>query len=167
MKRLSVLFAAVLMMVSFTALKAQKLAHADIAGILNAMPEMKKANEQLEALGKMKQAELGKLQQALQTKAQGYQQEAAKQTAQVNQQRDAEIQKEADNLQKMGQAAQKDLADKQEALYIPIDKKLNDALAAVAKAKGLEYIFDANGQGLAYKGGLDVTADIKKQLGIQ
>ena len=41
----------------------------------------------------MKQAELGKLQQALQTKAQGYQQEAAKQTAQVNQQREAEIQK--------------------------------------------------------------------------
>ncbi len=46
-------------------------------------------------------------------------------------------------------------------------KKLNDAISAVAKAKGLEYVFDANGQGLVYKGGLDVTADIKKQLGIQ
>jgi outer membrane protein len=107
MKRLSVLFAAVLMMVSFTVIKAQKLAHADIAGILTAMPEMKKANEQLEALEKMKQAELGKLQQALQTKAQGYQQEAAKQTAQVNQQREAEMQKEGENIQKMNQAAKR------------------------------------------------------------
>ncbi|AQX04162.1 molecular chaperone Skp [Elizabethkingia meningoseptica] len=162
MKRLGVLFAAVLMMVSFTALKAQKLAHADIAGILNAMPEMKKANEQLEALSKMKQAELVKLQQALQDKAQAYQKAGKQDPA-----KEAEFQKEADNIQKMGQAAQKDVADKQETLYIPIDKKLNDALSAVAKAKGLEYIFDANGQGLAYKGGLDVTADIKKQLGIQ
>lgn len=162
MKRLGVLFAAVLMMVSFTALKAQKLAHADIAGILNAMPEMKKANEQLEALSKMKQAELVKLQQALQDKAQAYQKAGKQDPA-----KEAEFQKEADNIQKMGQAAQKDVAEKQETLYIPIDKKLNDALTAVAKAKGLEYIFDANGQGLAYKGGLDVTADIKKQLGIQ
>ncbi|WP_407484291.1 OmpH family outer membrane protein [Elizabethkingia meningoseptica] len=162
MKRLSVLFAAVLMMVSFTALKAQKLAHADIAGILNAMPEMKKANEQLEALGKMKQAELVKLQQTLQDKADAYRKAGKQDPA-----KEAEIQKEGENLQKMGQAAQKDVADKQETLYMPIDKKLNDALSAVAKAKGLEYIFDANGQGLAYKGGLDVTADIKKQLGIQ
>ncbi|MHC6201264.1 OmpH family outer membrane protein [Elizabethkingia miricola] len=162
MKRLSVLFAAVLMMVSFTVIKAQKLAHADIAGILTAMPEMKKANEQLEALGKMKQAELVKLQQALQDKAQAYQ-KAGKQ----DQAKEAEFQKEADNIQKMGQAAQKDVADKQETLYAPIDKKLNDAISAVAKAKGLEYVFDANGQGLVYKGGLDVTADIKKQLGIQ
>ena len=161
MKRLSVLFAAVLMMVSFTVIKAQKLAHADIAGILTAMPEMKKANEQLEALGKTKQAELVKLQQALQDKAQAYQ-KAGKQ----DQAKEAEFQKEADNIQKMGQAAQKDVADKQETLYAPIDKKLNDAISAVAKAKGLEYVFDANGQGLVYKGGLDVTADIKKQLGL-
>ncbi|OBS12062.1 molecular chaperone Skp [Elizabethkingia miricola] len=162
MKRLSVLFAAVLMMVSFTVIKAQKLAHADIAGILTAMPEMKKANEQLEALGKMKQAELGKLQQAFQDKVQAYQKGGKQDAA-----KEAELQKEGDNIQKMGQAAQKDVADKQETLYAPIDKKLNDAIGAVAKAKGLEYVFDANGQGLVYKGGLDVTADIKKQLGIQ
>ncbi|NAW51690.1 OmpH family outer membrane protein [Elizabethkingia argentiflava] len=161
MKRLSVLFATVLMMVSFTVIKAQKIAHADVAGILNVMPEMKKANEQLEALGKMKQAELTKLQQAFQNKVQQYQKGGKQDAA-----KEAELQKEGENIQKMGQAAQKDVAEKQEVLYAPIDQKLNNAISAVAKAKGLDYILDANSQALIFKGGLDITADVKKQLGL-
>ncbi len=50
----------------------------------------------------MKQAELGKLQQAFQEKVQAYQ-KAGKQDAA----KEAELQKEGDNIQKMGQAAQK------------------------------------------------------------
>ncbi|QCX53308.1 OmpH family outer membrane protein [Elizabethkingia sp. JS20170427COW] len=161
MKRLSVFFAALLMMVSVSAVKAQKLAHANIAEVLNAMPEMKKAQEQLEALSKVKQAEIVKLQQAFQTKVEAYQKGGKQDAA-----KEAELQKEGENIQKMGQTAQKDIADKQETLFAPIDKKLQAAVDAVAKAKGLEYIFDANGQALVYKGGADVTADIKKQLGL-
>jgi len=167
MKKLNALFIAIFVLSSFIVIKAQKVAHADVAGILTEMPEMKKANEELESIGKKKQEEMVKQQQALQTKAQNYQKEAASQSVQVNQQRESELQRENENLQKIAQAAQKDLSDRQATLYAPIDKKLGEAISAVAKEKGLEYIFDSNSQGLIYKNGLDVTADIKKKLGLK
>ncbi len=42
MKKLSVLFAAVMMVVSVGMAKAQKMATLDVLGVLNAMPEKKK-----------------------------------------------------------------------------------------------------------------------------
>lgn len=42
MKKLSVLFAAVMMVVSVGMAKAQKIATLDVLGVLNAMPERKK-----------------------------------------------------------------------------------------------------------------------------
>lgn len=44
MKKLSVLFAAVMMVVSVGMAKAQKIATLDVMGVLNAMPEKKKAD---------------------------------------------------------------------------------------------------------------------------
>lgn len=58
MKRLSVLFAVVMMFMSFGAVKAQKVASLDVTTVLTMMPEYKKADEQLQALSKTKQAEL-------------------------------------------------------------------------------------------------------------
>ena len=45
MKKLSVLFAAVMMFMSFGVAKAQKIATVDVAAILNMMPEKIKADE--------------------------------------------------------------------------------------------------------------------------
>lgn len=167
MKKLGVLFAAVLMMVSFSILKAQKLAQADISAILQAMPEMKAAQDQLNTLSNTKQAALQAQQKALEDKAKKYNDEANKQTQQVNQQRETELQQDQQKLQQMVQMAQQDVQKKQDELFAPIDAKLKTAVDAVAKAKGYEYVFDVNGPSLIYKGGPDITNDIKAQLGIK
>ena len=66
----------------------------------------------------------------------------------------------------MTQVAQQDLAKRQNEAYAPIEKKVNDAVAKVAKANGWDLIFDTNTVGLVYKGGADATAAVKKELGL-
>ena len=86
MKKLSVLFAAFVMRLS-VGVKAQKVASLDVASILNMMPEKKKADEQLDAYSKAKQAEMQKAGDASQAVFQKYQEEAPKQTAEVKKNR--------------------------------------------------------------------------------
>lgn len=166
MKKISVLFAAVLMFMSFGAAKAQKMATVDLSAIFNVMPEKIKADEQLKAFSTAKQAEIEKVQNAAEAKFKQYQAEASKQTAAVNEQRGQEMQKIQANIQAMYQAAQKDLAEKQDAAYAPIDKRVKDAIARAAKANGWDFVIDSNISGLYYSVGPDATIAVKKELGL-
>lgn len=165
MKKLSVLFAAVVMFLS-VGVKAQKIASLDVAAVLTAMPEKKKADEQIDAYQGAKQAELQKLAVAAQTKMQGWQEDAAKQTAEVNKKREAEFQVIQQDLQKKEADARKDVAEKSNATYAPIEAKFNAAVDKVAKANGFEFILDSSSPGLVYKTGPDATAMVKKELGL-
>ncbi|SMO81772.1 periplasmic chaperone for outer membrane proteins Skp [Chryseobacterium rhizoplanae] len=167
MKKLSVLFAAVMMVVSVGMAKAQKIATLDVMGVLNAMPEKKKADADLKTFLDTKQAEIKKKADAAQTKYQQYQTEAPKKTADENAAREAEMKKLAEEIQQMQDKAQKDLQGKQDLAFGPIEKKLNDAVEKVAKASGYDYIMDANSPAFLYKAGADATAAVKKELGIQ
>ena len=144
MKKSGLLFAFAMFLMSFGTVSAQKLATLDVAEILNLMPEKKKADQQLEAFSKTKQAE----------------------TPKVNQEREQELQKLQQNIQQMTQVAQQDLAKRQNEAYAPIEKKVNDAVAKVAKANGWDFVFDTNTVGLIYRGGADATAAVKKELGL-
>lgn len=166
MKKLSVLFAAVMMFMSFGNANAQKIATVDVTAILNMMPEKIKADEQLKAFSTAKQAELEKLAASFQADYQKYQQEGAKMTPQQREAKEAELTKTQQNLQQMSQAAQKDLYEKQEAAFAPIEKRLNDAITRAAKTAGYDFVFDSATQGLIYKAGPDATAAVKKELGM-
>ncbi|SFI43861.1 OmpH family outer membrane protein [Halpernia frigidisoli] len=165
MKKLSVLFAAVVMLLS-VGVKAQKVASLDVATILNMMPEKKKADDQLEAYSKAKQAEIQKAGESTQAIFQKYQEEAPKQTAEVNKTREAELQKMQADLQAKSAAAQKDVADKTNTTFAPIEAKFNAAVEKVAKANGWDFIFDANNPSLIYKTGPDATSLVRKELGL-
>lgn len=167
MKKLSVLFAAVMMVVSVGMAKAQKIATLDVAAVLNAMPEKKKADTELNTFAETKQAEIKKKADAAQAKFQQYQTEAAKKTAEENAAREAEMKKLGEEIQQMQDKAQKDFLAKQNLAYDPIEKKLNAAIEKVAKANSFEYVMDANSTGILYKGGPDATAAVKKELNIQ
>lgn len=166
MKKLNVLFAAVMMFVAVGVAKAQKIASLDVAGILSQMPEKKKADEQLNALSTAKRTEIEKQMQSAQALLKKYSEEAPKQTQQVNEQRNAELQKLQQNIEQMQQAAQKDLAEKTDVAYAPIEKKFQEAVERAAKVNGWEFILDANGNNLIYKGGPDATPAVKKELGL-
>ncbi|MCX8522962.1 OmpH family outer membrane protein [Chryseobacterium formosus] len=167
MKKLSVLFAAIVMFVSVGMAKAQKIATLDLVSILNAMPEKKKADTDLKAFLDVKEAEIKKKTDAMQAKYKLYTEEAPKKTEAENKSRGDEMQKLQAEAQQMSERAQKDLAEKEKVAYAPIEKKVMEAVGKVAKANSYDYVMDVNSTGLIYKGGPDATAAVKKELNLQ
>ncbi len=167
MKKLSVLFGAVMMFVSVGMAKAQKIATLDLVSVLNAMPEKKKADTDLKAFLDVKEAEIKKKTDIMQTKYALYTKEAPTKSEAENKARQEEMQKLQTEAQQMSERAQKDLAEKEKLAYAPIEKKVMDAVNKVAKANSYEYVMDVNSTGLIYKGGPDATAAVKKELGLQ
>lgn len=166
MKRLSVLFAAVMMFVAVgTASAQQKLAHMDYQEVLALMPEAKKVSTDLDTFSKTKEAEIKKLADAWEADVKKYQDEAPKMTEAQRSAKEAELGKTQQNLQQMATTAQADLLKKRETLLKPVVDKLNAAIAKVAKANLWDYILDT--QSLIYHAGVDATPDVKKELGIK
>ena len=67
-------------------------------------------------------------------------------------------------IQDYGQNAQKELQTKQDEITKPIYEKVRTAIQKVGKAKGYEYVMDSSTLLLAE--GPNVTADVKKELGL-
>lgn len=164
MKKLSVLFAAVMMFVTVGTVSAQKVASMDYEAVLSAMPETKKMTTDLDTFSKTKSDELNKQAEAFQKEVQQYQAEGAKLTEAQRTAKEAELQKKQQNLQQLQQTAQKDLATKRDTAVKPIIEKLNNAVEKVAKANGFDFIIDSTA--LIYKAGPDATALVKKELGL-
>lgn len=164
MKKLSVLFAAVMMLVTAGAVNAQKVASMDYEAVLAAMPETKKMTTDLDTFSKTKGDELQKQAEAFQKEVQQYQADGAKMTEAQRSAKEGELQKKQQNLQQLQQTAQNDLAQRRDAAVKPIIDKLNNAVAKVAKANGFDFIIDSTA--LIYKGGPDATPLVKKELGL-
>ena len=164
MKKLSVLFAAVMMFLTVGVAKAQKVAMMDYEVVLAAMPETKKMTNDLDVFSKTKGDELQKQAEAFQKEVQQYQADAPKLTEAQRTAKEADVQKKQQNLQQIQQTAQNDLAQRRDAAVKPIIDKLNKAVEKVAKANGYDFIID--GSALIYKGGPDATPAVKKELGL-
>jgi outer membrane protein len=86
----------------------------------------------------------------------------------MNQTRAKELQDKAARIQSFQETAQKELGAKQEELFAPIFKKAQDAIDAVAKEKGLNYVVNASLGVFVYDdGSLNIIEPVKKKLGIQ
>lgn len=164
MKKLSVLFAAVMMLVTAGAVNAQKVASMDYEAVLAAMPETKKMTTDLDTFSKTKGDELQKQAESFQKEVQQYQAEGAKMTEAQRNAKQSELEKKQQNLQQLQQTAQQDLASRRDAAVKPIIDKLNNAVAKVAKANSFDFIIDSTA--LIYKGGPDATPLVKKELGL-
>ncbi|UJF31079.1 OmpH family outer membrane protein [Kaistella sp. 97-N-M2] len=164
MKKLSVLFAAVMMFVTVGVANAQKVASMDYEAVLAAMPETKKMTTELDTFSKTKGDELNKQAESFQKEVQQYQADGAKMTEAQRTAKEAELQKKQQNLQQLQQTAQNDLSQRRDAAVKPIIEKLNNAVSKVAKANGYEFVIDSTA--LIYKGGPDATPLVKKELGL-
>jgi outer membrane protein len=156
----------------------QKIAHLNSEAIFAVMTEAKAAQSTLETLGKQRQGEVERMTTEYQTK---YQAAVAKEKTLSEANKEAvtkELQALGAELQDMEKRineartkAQQELATKQSELFLPINQKFETAVKAVAKEKGLAYVFDiAAQQGannlLFSDGGDDVTAAVRTKLGI-
>ena len=150
---------------------AQEIAHIDTQAVIESMPAYKKAEADLETLGKGHQTKIEALQaeyktfmEAAQKALAGKSPEEAQKIAAANkyQEKEQEMQKKYETVAK---AAQEEMQAKEKALMDPIEKKVMDAINAAAAKKGVKYVLPAGV--LVYKaGGYDLLNDVKKELGL-
>jgi outer membrane protein len=167
MKQLRNLFIAIVMFFGAQEVSAQtKVGHVDVSALMTTMPAMKAAEAQLTKLREGYDTEYKKLVAEYQTKAAQYQKEADTAGDVLNQTRSQEMQDMGTRIQKYQDDASKSLQDKQIELQKPLTEKALAAIQKVARAKGVQYVLDSTlGSGVLLADGMDLLADVKKELG--
>lgn len=151
---------------------AQKFAQFDYTSIMQAMPEAKSAQTQLETIYKQYQTEIEGMQKELQTKAEKYQKEDTDATpANIRERHQQELQDMYQRLQQAQQDNSENMQKEQSKLMQPIMQKVLNAVNTVAQEGGYVYIIDKNASqqaGVFLNDALntDVTSLIMKKLGI-
>lgn len=166
-KYIQLALVAVMLFAATATASAQKFGYVSSAEILSELPAMKAAESNLEAL----QKQLLKQGQVMVTKFQAdlkiLQDKATAGQLTPVQQETASKDMEARQAEigKFDQDMREDLQEKRNKLLEPIYKSINDAIEAVAKENGYQFIFDQ--QVLLYgEETADVSAMVKTKLGI-
>lgn len=166
-KFLQIAMMAVLVFAATATASAQKFGYVNSAEILAELPAMKAAESNLEGLQKQLQKKGQAMVQnfeadyrALQEKAQ-----AGELTPKAQQEEATKLEARQKEIGEFEQKMVADLQKKRAELLEPIYKSVNDAIAAVAKEKGYQFIFDQQvllfGEETA-----DVSAEVKTKLGL-
>ncbi|MBD0824561.1 MULTISPECIES: OmpH family outer membrane protein [Aestuariibaculum] len=168
MKQLkNLLLATVLCVASVTLSNAQsKVAHINTQELIQAMPEMKAAQTQLETLSKTYQTDMQASITEYQNTVKQYDAEAATKTEEENAKRMQELQEKQMRIQQFQSDAQKDLQKKEMDLLKPITEKAKTAILKVARAQGFDYVLDSAQGVTILADGKNLLDDVKKELGI-
>jgi len=144
-----------------------KVAHIDTKLLVEAMPEMKAAQSQLEKLQTTYDAEIRSMMKEWETKVKQYDGEAVNKTEEENLKRVEEVQGMQKNIGDYRNQALQDLQKKEVDLLQPILEKARAAIQKVARAQGIQYVLDsATGNGVILADGTDLLSEVKKELGI-
>lgn len=154
-----------------TSLNAQKFGYVDSGAILEAMPEVKEAESNLEALGKQLQAKGEKMMQDFQIKYQDLQRrvQAGDITPKDQESEGQALEEERNKIVQYDQDMQQQLSVKRDALLTPILDKVKLAINEVAKENEYTYIFDGSpgvGVILYADDSTDITSLVKTKLGV-
>lgn len=169
------MFKKILIMVLFVAplsLAAQKFAHFDYATIMQAMPEFKKAQTEMEAIGKQYREEFQNMEKEINTKIEKFQSEVTDKTPEnIRNRRAQEIQDLQQRYQQAAQDNEQAFDEARQKKFQPITQKVMDAVNAIAKEGNYVYIVDKNASqqaGIVINEALseDVTKRIAAKLGI-
>ena len=174
MKKFLKLTLAVALMVSATAVNAQKFGRVDLAAIVTNMTEYKEATANLEAYGRDLQDQLEQIQVEFNKLYADYEKNVATYSDTVRQLKERELTELQQRFQDFQQLAQQDIAKKEAELMNPIYEKANEAVKQVSSAGGYIAIFSTTSDqpasaGLAYFDPAqltDITSDVKAVLGI-
>ena len=163
----TLLFAAILFVGATSFSVAQsKLAHINTSELVQAMPEMKTAQAEIEKLTKTYEAEIKTMATERQNKMKQYQAEVDTKTEEENTARAQEVQTMEQSIRQYQGQAQQDLQKKEADLLKPIFEKAKAAIDKVSKAQGFQYVLDSTqGSGVLVADGKDLLADVKTELG--
>ena len=147
--------------------QAPKFGHINSVELVQMMPGMKDADEQLQAYQKSMEDQFKSMQDEFQKMQQDYQAKEKLMTDAVKDVKQKEIQQKYQLIQDFQQTAQEKIAAKKEELYNPILKKAETAIKDVAKENGFSYVFDTSAGGFLYTPDSDNIMDlVKKKLNI-
>ena len=101
-----------------------------------------------------------------QGKVSQYQQKSGSWTAAIKESKEKELMDIQNRIQEFQQNISQELQQQQSQLVAPINEKANNAVKDIAKAKGLDVLFDAS-QAIYFSDAvIDITSDARKALGI-
>lgn len=166
-KYFQIAFVAVLLLAASATATAQKFGYVNSAEILSAMPAMKAAESNLEGLQKQLQKKGQGMVENFQTDLAALQKEAqaGNLTPKQQEEESAKLEARQQEIAKFEQDMMSDLQEKRAELLKPIYDSINEAIEAVAKEGGYQFIFDQ--QVLLYgEEAADVSALVKAKLGI-
>ncbi|MDD5912373.1 MAG: OmpH family outer membrane protein [Bacteroidales bacterium] len=163
-----IILIAVMAMISLAA-SAQNItfAYVDYTELVQLMPEMDAAREQIEAASVEAQETYQAMMEEYQTKAQQFQQKQASWTQAIRESKAAELQQIEYRIQDFQQAIQQELQQTQQTLQAPIYEKAQKAVTDLAKAKGVAFVFEKSS--MLYidpAQAIDLTPDARKALNI-
>jgi outer membrane protein len=147
---------------------AQKFGYIDSRELLKAMPEIAKADADLQAYAKTFQEQLQSMSKEYEKKVQEFQAQEKTMTEAMKEVKVKEIQDLQNRIESTNQSATEKVEKKREDLYKPILDKADKAIKDVAVEKGYDYVFDASAGGLLYaKPTEDILSMVKTKLGIK
>ena len=153
-----------LMLLAPMTMMAQKFGKVNTQTIMQALPDVAKANGELEALQKQKDNELKAMQDELNRKLDEYQKGQSTMNATAKQQKETELQGLNQKIQQAYQDGQQELQKKSNELMQPIVAKVRAAIHAVGKAGNYTYIFEEGAAIYTGSNVVDVTKEVQSKI---
>ncbi len=117
---------------------ALKIGYVDSRAVSDKLPEVKQAYAQLTEFQKQKQNELQKDEEAFQKEVAAFQQGNMEESMRAAKER--ELQAKQEQLQLKATNAQADIQKRQQAIFDPIEKRIQQAITQVATENGYTYV---------------------------
>lgn len=153
-----------LMLLAPMTMMAQKFGKVNTQTIMQALPDVAKANGELEALQKQKDNELKAMQDELNRKLDEYQKGQSTMNATAKQQKETELQGLNQKIQQAYQDGQQELQKKSNELMQPIVAKVRAAIDVVGKAGNYTYIFEEGAAIYTGSNVVDVTKEVQSKI---
>ncbi len=153
-----------LMLFAPMTMMAQKFGKVSTQSIMQSLPDVAKANGELEALQKQKENDLKAMQDEFNRKADEYQKAQSTMNATTKQQKEEELQTLNQKIQQAYQDGQQELQKKSQELMQPIVAKVRTAIEAVGKAGGYTYIFEDGAAVYTGTNVVDVTKEVQAKI---
>lgn len=170
MKNMMKWIAVIAVVCSAMSVSAQvKLGHIETQKLIQAMPEMAKARETMEAKQSEIEKELTNMQEQFRAKFEEYSKNGKTMSDVIRAAKEQELQELQQRIQSFQQIAMENLEKTQAELMQPIMEKAMNAIKEVGKENGFTYIFDLSQGGILYSADNteDVLPLVKRKLGLQ
>jgi outer membrane protein len=146
---------------------AQKIGYVDSQRILEGYPRYTMAQDSLKREQARMEAELKRMDMKYQTLVAEYQEDlkTGKIPGDLKLIRENEIAEFQNRMQQFAQYADDYLVKKSNEMFEPIKKEIDAAIAKVAKAQEVNYVFEKTDM-IFVDGGIDLTSDVRVALGM-